>query len=201
LASDLSDIQGRLTWIEVRQAVEYRGDSEDKQTIGSSFVRNLLSFSAILEIIAITIWVGGMAALAFIAAPAIFKTASSREQAGKTFGLILKRFHPVMYLCGLAILIAGLMRWAGSFNHQLTATEITRYTIALLMLGLALYSGLVISRKLDLLRGRMPSGIDRTPKDDPRRVEFNNLHRISTTLMAFNLLLGFAMAVMFAIEE
>ena len=163
-------------------------------------MRNLVTFSAIIEIIAITTWVGGMASLAFITAPAIFRTASSREQAGKTFGLVLKRFHPVMYLCGAAILIAGLMRWAGAFNHHLYASEVTRYAIAALMLGIALYSGLVVSRKLDQLRARMPAGIDRTPKDDPRRVEFNNLHRISTTLMAFNLLLGFAMAVMFAIE-
>jgi uncharacterized membrane protein len=164
-------------------------------------VRNLVTFSAIIEIIAITTWVGGMAALAFIAAPAIFQTAVSREQAGKTFGLILKRFHPVTYLCGAAILIAGLMRWAGAFNHHLYASEITRYAIAALMLGIALYSGLVVSRRLDKLRARMPAGIDHTPKNDPRRVEFNNLHRISTTLMAFNLLLGFAMAVMFALGD
>jgi len=168
-------------------------------------VRNLVTFSAIIEIIAITVWVGGMAALAFIAAPAIFQSLSSREQAGKTFGLILKRFHPVIYGCGAAVLIAGLMRWAGSFNHHLYASEITRYAIAVLMLGLALYSGLVVSRKLDQLRAqlsvRAPGGVDRTPKDDPRRVEFNHLHRLSTTLMAFNLLLGFAMAVMFALED
>ncbi|MCI0525371.1 MAG: DUF4149 domain-containing protein [Acidobacteria bacterium] len=164
-------------------------------------MRNLVTFSAIIEIIAITIWVGGMAALAFIAAPAIFQTASSREQSGKTFGLILKRFHPVMYACGAAILIAGLMRWAGAFNHHLYASEITRYAIAALMLGIALYSGLFVSRRLDRLRARMSAGIDRTSKDDPRRVEFNSLHRQSTTLMAFNLLLGFAMAVMFALED
>jgi uncharacterized membrane protein len=142
-----------------------------------------------------------MAALAFIAAPAIFQTASSRESAGKTFGLILKRFHPLMYGCGAAILAAGSMRWAGSFNHRLYASEITRYVIAALMLAIALYSGIVVSRKLDRLRARMPGGIDHTPKDDARRVEFNNLHRLSTTLMAFNLLLGFAMAVMFALED
>lgn len=164
-------------------------------------MRNLVTVSAIIEIIAIIIWVGGMAALAFIAAPAIFQTAPSRQQAGRTFGLILKRFHPVMYVCGIAILIAGLMRWAGGFDHRLYASEITRYAIAGLMLGIALYSGLVVSRKLDQLRARMSAGIDHTPKDDPRRVEFNNLHRLSTTLMAFNLLLGFAMAVMFALEE
>lgn len=164
-------------------------------------MRNLVTLSAVIEILALTIWVGGMASLSLIAAPAIFQTAPSRESAGKIFGLILKRLHPVMYVCGAAILIAGLMRWAGSFNHRLNASEITRYTIAVLMLGLALYSGLVISHKLDRLRERMPAGIDRVAKDDPRRVEFNSFHRLSTTLMAFNLLLGFAMAVMFAIKD
>jgi uncharacterized membrane protein len=190
-----------VTWLGAGQAVEYRAVRKNTYTSEDFSVRNLITYSAILEIIAITTWVGGMAALAFIAAPAIFKTASSREQAGKTFGLILKRFHPVMYGCGLAILIAGLLRWAGAFNHHLYASELTRYVIALIMLGFALYSGMVVSRKLDRLRARMPGGIDRTPKDDPRRVEFNSLHRISTTLMAFNLLLGFAMAVMFALED
>ncbi|HKQ77559.1 MAG TPA: DUF4149 domain-containing protein [Blastocatellia bacterium] len=164
-------------------------------------MQNLVTFSAIIEIIAIAAWVGGMAALAFIAAPAIFQAAVSREQAGKIFGLILKRFHPVAYSCGAAILIAGLMRWVGVFNHQLYASEITRYAIAALMLGISLYSGLVVSRRLDKLRARMPAGVDHTPKNDPRRIEFNSLHRVSTTLMAFNLLLGFAMAVMFALGD
>lgn len=164
-------------------------------------MRNLVTLSAIIEIIAITLWVGGMAALAFIAAPAIFQSEPSREKAGKTFGLILKRFHFVAYGCGVVILIAAALRWVGSFNHRLAASEVTRYVIAALMLGLALYSGLAVSRKLDKLREKLPRGIDQTPKDDPLRVEFNNLYRLSTTLMAFNLLLGLAMAVMFALED
>ncbi|MCI0338579.1 MAG: DUF4149 domain-containing protein [Acidobacteria bacterium] len=164
-------------------------------------MRNLVTFSAIIEILAITIWVGGMAALAFIAAPVIFQTAITRESAGKTFGLILKRFHPVMYICGVVILFAGAMRWAGSYNHRLNASEFTRYIIAFLMLGISLFSGVVISRKLDRMRSRMPAGIDHVAKDDPRRVEFNNLHRLSMTLMSFNLLLGFAMVVMFALRD
>jgi uncharacterized membrane protein len=164
-------------------------------------VRNLLTFSAILEVIAITTWVGGMAALSFIAAPAVFQTAPSRESAGRSFGLILRRFHRVAYGCGAAILLAGAMRWAGSYRHHLTAPELVRYVIALLMLGLTLYSGLVVSRRLESVRAKMAGGVDSAPKTDPRRVEFNRLHRLSTTLMAFNLLLGFALAVMFAMEE
>jgi len=169
--------------------------------ITGATMRSLVTYSAIIEIIAITIWVGGMSSLSFIAAPAIFQTAGSRESAGKTFGLILRRFHPVMYISGVLILLAGVMRWAGSYNHRLLASEITRYVIAGLMLLLALYSGLVISRKLDNLRGNMSGGIDRVSKDDPRRIEFNRLHRISTTVMAFNLMLGLAMAVMFALKD
>ncbi len=114
---------------------------------------------------------------------------------------MLRRFDWVAYGCGAVILLAGAMRWAGSFNHRLSASELTRYVIAVLMLGLSLYSGLMISRKLDGLRKKMTGGIDRTAKDDPNRIEFNNLHRLSTTLMAFNLLLGLALAVMFALED
>ena len=117
------------------------------------------------------------------------------------FGLMLRRFHWLAYGCGMVILLSGALRWAGSFNHRLTASELTRYAIAVLMLGLSLYSGLMISRKLNGLRKKMTGGIDRTPKGDPNRVEFNNLHRLSTTLMAFNLLLGLALAVMFALED
>lgn len=162
-------------------------------------MRNLVTISAILEILAIVVWVGGMASLALIAAPAIFQTAASREGAGKTFGLILKRFHPVSYGSGAAILAAAAMRWAGRYNHHLYAAEVTRYVIAAIMLALSLYSGIAISGKLEKLRAGMTAGIDRTPKDDPRRVEFNNLHRLSTTVMAFNLLLGLALAVLFAL--
>jgi uncharacterized membrane protein len=161
-------------------------------------VRNLLTFSAILEMLAITIWVGGMAALSFITAPAIFQTAVSRENAGRSFGLILRRFHFLAYGCGAAILIAGAMRWSGGYS--MTAAELVRYILAVLMLGLALYSGVIVSRKLDRARAKMPGGVDHVPKDDARRIEFNQLHRVSTTLMGFNLLLGLTLAVMFAIE-
>lgn len=164
-----------------------------------SNVRSLVTWSAIIEIVAITIWVGGMAALSFIAAPAIFQTATSREGAGKTFGMILRRFHPVMYACGILILAAGAMRWVAV--PRLYASEVTRYVIALIMLGLAVFSGLVVSGKLEKLRAGMPTGIDRVPKDDPRRVEFNRLHALSTTLMAFNLMLGLALAILFAVDN
>jgi uncharacterized membrane protein len=162
-------------------------------------VRNFLTFSTLLEMIAITLWVGGMAALGFIAAPAIFQTAESRDSAGRSVGLILKRFQWVAYSCGAAILLAGAIRWSASWRG-LSATEVMRYAVAALMLGLTLYSGLVVSRKLERLRAEMSGEIDSIPKSDPRRIAFNKLHGVSMTLMIFNVLLGLALAVLFALE-
>jgi uncharacterized membrane protein len=163
-------------------------------------VRNLITISAIIEVLSLITWVGGMGSLALIAAPAIFEGASSRENAGRIFGLILKRFHRIGYGCGVAILIAGGLRYYGRFSHSLYAAEVIRYAIAATMLALTLYTGIVIARRLEGLRERMEGGIDRLAKDDPRRVEFNRLHRQSTGITAFSLLLGITMAVLFGME-
>jgi len=163
-------------------------------------VRNLTTLSAIIEILSLVTWVGGMGSLALIAAPAIFEGASSRENAGRIFGLILKRFHRIGYGCGVAILIAGGLRYYGRFSHSLYTVEVIRYAIAATMLALTLYTGIVIARRLEGLRERMEGGIDRLAKDDPQRVEFNRLHRQSTGIMAFSLLLGITMAVLFGME-
>lgn len=163
-------------------------------------MRNLTTLSAIIEILSLVTWVGGMGSLALIAAPAIFEGASSRENAGRIFGLILKRFHRIGYGCGVAILIAGGLRYYGRFSHSLYTVEVIRYAIAATMLALTLYTGIVIARRLEGLRERMEGGIDRLAKDDPQRVEFNRLHRQSTGIMAFSLLLGITMAVLFGME-
>ena len=136
-------------------------------------MRNLLTISAIIEIIALILWVGGLTSLAMFAAPAIFQNASSRENAGKTFGLILARFHRLAYGCGGAILIAGLLRYYGRFSPMLYLGEYTRYGVVTIMLGLTIYTGFFIARRLDRLRGEMAGGIDQTANDDPRRIEFN----------------------------
>src|SRR6476661_6592564 len=54
------------------------------------------------------IWVGGMVVLGFIVAPTVFRTVSSRLQAGTIFGSILARFGPMQI--GLAVVcLASLL--------------------------------------------------------------------------------------------
>jgi uncharacterized membrane protein len=170
---------------------------------------NLLSVSIILEMLAITVWIGGMIVLSFIVAPAIFKTAPSRDSAGRSFGLMLRRFHLVAYACGIIILAALAFRlsiaflWSRPYLLPLVvegrAAMLVRTVIVIVMLGLTLYSDLFVSRRIEGLRSGMPEGIDHLSKTDPRREQFNSLHRLSTTIMAFNLLLGIALAVLFVV--
>ena len=75
-------------------------------------MHNLLTISAIIEILALILWVGGLASLTLVAAPAIFRTVPTREMAGRTFGVILRRFDRLGWGCGVAILLAGALRYA-----------------------------------------------------------------------------------------
>jgi uncharacterized membrane protein len=170
---------------------------------------NLLSVSIILEMLAITVWIGGMIVLSFIVAPAIFQTAPSRDSAGRSFGLMLRRFHMVAYVCGAIIIATSVFRlsvdYVSSRPYLLPfvvegrAALLVRLVIVIVMLGFTLYSGLFVSRRIESLRSRTPEGIDHLAKKDPLREQFNSLHRLSTTIMAFNLLLGVALAVLFVV--
>jgi uncharacterized membrane protein len=170
---------------------------------------NLLTVSIILEMLAITVWIGGMIVLSFIVAPAIFQTAPSRDSAGRSFGLMLRRFHLIAYASGLVVLAACLFRLSITFVSSRRylvplvvegrAALLVRAVIVVVMLGLTLYSGLFVSRRIESLRSKMPEGVDHVSKKDPRREQLNNMHRLSTTIMAFNLLLGIALAVLFVV--
>jgi uncharacterized membrane protein len=105
---------------------------------------NLLSVSIILEMLAITVWIGGMIVLSFIVAPAIFQTAPSRDSAGRSFGLMLRRFHWVAYVCGLVILATLVFRlsvlvssrpYLLPFVVEGRAALLVRLVIVIVMLG------------------------------------------------------------------
>ena len=73
----------------------------------------VLRFAAVLAIAA---WIGGLAALGGIAAPAIFEVVSLRQVpdarmlSGAIFGEVLRRFDLVSYACGALILATLAVR-------------------------------------------------------------------------------------------
>ena len=134
-------------------------------------------------LLAVAVWFGGLVALGAIAAPAIFdvtasgRVAGGRMAAGALFGEILGRFHLVGYACGAVLLLSLSARavLGPRPRHFALAAATTS-----LMLAAALYSGMVLSGRIEHLReeiGEVPSSL---PENDPRRVEFGRLHAQST---------------------
>jgi uncharacterized membrane protein len=141
-------------------------------------------------VLALVVWLGGMVLLGAIVAPTTFgvlqavEPITGRALAGDLFGAILSRFHYVAYAAGAILLLTlAVMAVLG----PRPASYAIRSAIIAIMLGVALYSGLVVLRQIDAIQrevGRLPSQL---PAGDARRVEFDALHLLSTRLMMLNI--------------
>ena len=137
-------------------------------------------------LLALVIWVGGLVALGGIAAPALFSALTGaqgiagREMAGLAFGAVLRRFHLVAYACG-ALMLASLAAMAALGPRP--ARFALRVGVVLVMGALTLYSGLVVSPRVEHLRTAIGGPVAALPASDPQRAEFGRLHGISTLLL------------------
>src|SRR5688500_10678360 len=140
--------------------------------------------------LALVVWLAGKLLLCALVAPTTFEVLQASEPitgralAGDLFGAILGRFHYVAYVAGAVLLLTlAVMAVLG----PRPASYAIRSAIIAVMLGVALYSGLIVLRQIDAIQlevGRLPSQL---PAGDARRVEFDALHLLSTRLMMLNI--------------
>ena len=141
-------------------------------------------------VLALVVWLGGMVLLGALVAPTTFEVLQASEPvtgralAGDLFGAILSRFHYVAYAAGAILLVTlAVMAILG----PRPASYAIRSAIIVMMLGVAVYSGFVVLRRVDAIQrevGRLPSQL---PAGDARRTEFDALHLLSTRLMLFDM--------------
>jgi uncharacterized membrane protein len=141
-------------------------------------------------VLALVIWLGGMAVLGAVVAPATFQVLQAsapsigRALAGDLFGQILARFHYVAYASGGIMLLS--MVAMGLLGPRPRAFAV-RIAIVSVMLLIAMYSGFIVLTSIDAIQleaGRLPSLL---PAGDPRRLRFDELHQLSTRLMMVNM--------------
>jgi uncharacterized membrane protein len=144
---------------------------------------------------ALVVWLGGMIVLGLLVAPATFgvlqttaaDAANGRMLAGGVFGEILRRFHFLAYGCGGLILAClVVMKFVGPPPQGFIA----RMAIVAVMLAIALYSGVPVSREIAQIQSTVSGPISSLPDTDARRARFDRLHGLSTTLMTINMGLG-----------
>jgi hypothetical protein len=151
-----------------------------------------LRYAALL---AIAVWIGGLLALGAIAAPVTFDVvalrtaADGRALSGAIVGEAFRRFHLVSYVCGAAILVTLLSR---AILGPRPRRFKVRVAMALLMLGAALYSGLVISANMARVQREIGAGVAASslPEGDLRRVQFGRLHAQSTLVQLIPIIGG-----------
>jgi uncharacterized membrane protein len=139
-----------------------------------------------LEFLGLSLWLGSDVFLSFVVAPRAFRILASRDQAGAIVGNGLWWMHLIGVICGIAILVARLLR-----TRTFATLTAPAALCVVLMILLTVVSQHAVSPKMAALRVQMGS-IQATAADSPLLAEFGKLHRLSVSLESGVLLAGLA---------
>ena len=130
----------------------------------------------------LALWIGGTVALGALTAPALFR-ALPRPEAGAIFGPILRRFARVRVAAILPTIVAAAVRlfvWERQVNVWITI----RWAALAFLAFTVVYEIVVLEKALEARRVHL------TPEmapDDPRRAEFQRLHKRAERLLSASL--------------
>ena len=142
---------------------------------------NVLRF---IQFLALGTWLGSIIYFSFAVAPALFATLQSRDQAGAIVGIALGRLHHLGIIAGVLYLVASL---ALALSPKALIQPAALAVIAMVLLTMVSQNH--VTPRMAQLRTQMVS-IDATPPENPRRAEFDRLHKLSVRLEGSVLLLG-----------
>jgi len=141
----------------------------------------------------LALWVGGLTALSFVVAPALFRV--SRPTAGESFGAVLRAFGYVEMVCAGLLAVASVVLYRTASEDEWM--KIFRLSAVGLMLVLALTYTLGINPAIAQERQGIPN-FATLAEGDPAKARFQRLHAWSVRLAAANLLVGWALIVVSA---
>lgn len=148
-------------------------------------------------VLALVVWVGGLIAAGAFVAPALFGVlqaeagSAGRVLAGAAFGEVLRR----VLVAGEA---AGVVMFVAMTILRLLGPKPLSYGVRALLIGAMLavnaYTAHVVLPEADGLRRAIGGPVAEVAADDPRRVRFDHLHGLSTTLVMAIAIAGIALA-------
>jgi uncharacterized membrane protein len=144
-------------------------------------------------LLAISLWIGGMAFFSFMAAPSIFHVLP-REEAGKVVSDIFPKYYWQGIICGaIALATSAALGVRDRWNMVLIVRTII---IGGMVLGV-LYSVVILQPQIQAVKAQITS-LENLSPTDPLRVEFGRLHGRSFSVNAAVLLLGVIVVFMTA---
>jgi uncharacterized membrane protein len=132
----------------------------------------------------LAIWIGGTIVLGALTAPALFR-ALPRPQAGGIFGQVLRRFARVRIAALIAIMIGAGAKYVTWETHALSPWIVVRWLMIVCLAVSLILEILVLEPRLEARRVLLTPDM---ATDDPRRAEFNVLHRRAENVLRLALL-------------
>ncbi len=163
-----------------------------------------MAFFRFAGLLALSLWIGGLATLGALAAPVLFDVlgahdpASGRELAGVVFGSLFDHFQRASWIAGAVLLLSLGGRAALGPRPRHFGV---RTWIAAGMLAASVLSVLYVTPRVERLRSSTSGPIASLHEDDPIRVEFGQWHAVATGLMAFTLAAGVGLLWMEATDR
>jgi hypothetical protein len=137
-----------------------------------------------VRVFALGTWLGAIIYFAAVVTQGAFAVLPNRDDAGLLVGFTLSGLHLMGVIAAVVFIVASV-----ALGKSLRAFIEPAVIGVILMAGLTIASQGHVMPKMDVLRSQMGS-VSATPGDDPRRVEFDRLHRISVDIEGGVLLLG-----------
>jgi hypothetical protein len=136
-------------------------------------------------VLALVVWLGGMTIAGLVVAPVTFTVlegwnpSTGRVLAGDVFGAVLARLSVIGYVAGgVMFVVLTILRLLGPRPRSYGI----RVALILAMIAVTLYADRVAAPRIDELQAQVNGPMNQLPASDARRVEFDRLHSLSTSL-------------------
>ena len=150
-----------------------------------------------VRLLALVLWIGGIAFFAFAVAPVAFGSLPSAHEAGLVVAGTLRVLHLLGLTCGMIFLLLTFVRLRRSAGSGRLWTECA---LVLAMMGVTASSQFVLLPAMDSFRARAGGDIGRAGASDPAQLSFERLHRWSEQMEGAVLLGGVALLLAVAGE-
>jgi len=140
-----------------------------------------------VELLLIGVWLGSMMFFSFAVAPSAFAVLPTREMAGTIVTSTIGKVEVIGMVFGGLLILIQLATWSRRAN---TSARLIRLVLVVLMIASAVLSRFWISPTMTSLRAAMGGNIDEVAASNPLRMQFNDLHQYSVSLMSVAIISG-----------
>jgi Domain of unknown function (DUF4149) len=164
------------------------------------------AFLSVMRLLAIVVWVGGLIFFAFVVAPVAFQLVDFHElasphEAGTVVAGTLRVLNRIGPMSGALFLLATGFLFAKFRGRTPQYLLLAQLFLVAGMVAATLYVQLSIVPRMEQDRVEAGGNVEAAPKDDPARLDFEQMHPLSEKVEGTALVLGIGVVVLLGVER